>query len=439
MISVGFRFKNLPITQKSIVINAIIMFFWWITFNPGFFSGDSFRILDIVKSGQLSSELTIFWAVLVKIITINGNHPEFATLVFSQIFGVSISIFSNTLFKGKIALWSSAVLCLTPLVGAMGITLWHDIPMTSGFLLTVVGFHRIVKQERHAFTLLLIGLTLSAFRYNGIPTLLLTCLIFFILNRKKSVAVVFVIICIFSLMSSTLNSYFDPKISTFSDGMVNWMRYDISCYAASTSDKTFYTKEFSGRTTREYWASSQACTWFNDSQAFRDRSEFDTSKIPRAWLALTLENPIFVLTTHLKRHAYLNPIPLYGKPKIPFIHTTIEYSGRGIQFLNPKLSESLRTYPRIWNYFNFVFGYSGFWLLLICLFAWKRKSSIYFGIGILGLVLNSGLFVFAIISDARFSLFVLVAAQLIAIGEILKYTSERKLLISNKSLTRNIR
>jgi 4-amino-4-deoxy-L-arabinose transferase-like glycosyltransferase len=133
MISVGFRFKNLPITQKSIVINAIIMFFWWITFNPGFFSGDSFGILEIVKSGQLSSELTIFWAVLVKIITINGNHPEFATLVFSQIFGVSISIFSNTLFKGKIALWSSAVLCLTPLVGAMGITLWHDIPMTSGF------------------------------------------------------------------------------------------------------------------------------------------------------------------------------------------------------------------------------------------------------------------------------------------------------------------
>ena len=437
MISIGFRFKNLPIAQKSILLNAIIMFVWWIAFNPGFFSGDSFGVLEIVKSGQISSELTIFWAFLVEIISLNGTHPEFATLVFSQIFGFSISIFSNTIFGGKIAFWSSAVLCLTPIVGAMGITLWHDIPMTSGFLLAVVGFYRMMKEEQHAYAPLLIGLALSAFRYNGIPTLLLVCLFFFMLNRKKSIAIVFVIISSFSLISSTLNSHFDPKISTFSDGMVNWMRYDLSCYAASASDETFFEREFSGTTTREYWASSQACTWFNDSEAFRNRSEFDSSKIPGAWLALTLDKPMFVFSTHLKRHAYLNPIPLYGKPKIPFIHTTIEYSGKGIQFLNPKLSETLRIYPRIWNYFNFVFGYSGFWLLVICLFAWKRKSSIYLGIAVLGLVLNSGLFVFAIISDARFSLFVLVAAQLIIIGEVLTYISHRKLLISNKSAKTN--
>jgi hypothetical protein len=128
----------------------------------------------------------------------------------------------------------------------------------------------------------------------------------------------------------------------------------------------------------------------------------------------------------MKRHEYLTPLPFYGPPIMPFIHTTIEYPGQDIYFLNPDLSEKLRIYPRIWNFFNFIFGYSGMWLLIIFLFAWRKRSLIYFGIGILGLVLNSGLFVFAIISDARFSLFVLIAAQLISLGEFVLYLGSIK-------------
>ena len=139
-----------------------------------------------------------------------------------------------------------------------------------------------------------------------------------------------------------------------------------------------------------------------------------------------MKDPFFVLTTHMKRHAYLNPVPLYGLPSMPFIHTTIEYSGKNIAFRIPGISEKLRQYPRIWNYFNFIFGYSGFWLLLILVLAWQKKNSLYLGIGILGIVLNMGLFIFAIISDARFSLFVLIASQLIVVLEFLDYIRKRK-------------
>ena len=147
-------FNRLSNTKKSVVINASIMFIWWLAFNPGFYSGDSFGVIGMARSGNISSESTAIWAILVKFLTINGSHPEIATLFFAQLLAFSVSVFAHALFNGKAADWSSAALCMTPLVGAMGITLWHDIPMTSGFLLVVAGVLRYVKKEPHALTLL---------------------------------------------------------------------------------------------------------------------------------------------------------------------------------------------------------------------------------------------------------------------------------------------
>jgi hypothetical protein len=424
---INSKFNSLTNLQKSVVINAIIMFLWWLAFNPGFYSADSFGIIDTARSGKISSESTAIWAIVVKIISINGSHPEISTLFFSQLLGFSLSLFAHSILKGKIALWASAVLCTTPLVGAMGITLWHDIPMTSGFLLFVASILRYKKREPYALSLLTLGVVLSSFRYNGIPTLLLTTILLaFFFKPKRLVVLALVSTITIGGLTAALDSKFSPPTSTHSDGFINWMRYDLSCYAASSTDNQFFQEEFEGKSDREFWKSSQACTWFNDSEAFFKRPTNLTEYIPTAWLALTLKDPLFVLTTHMKRHEYLNPLPFYGPPIMPFIHTTIEYPGQDISFLNANLSEKLRVYPRIWNFFNFIFGYSGFWLLLLFFLAWRKKHLIYFGVGVLGLVLNGGLFVFAIIPDARFSLFVLMAAQLILLGEFLRFLGDRR-------------
>lgn len=438
---IASKFSSITNLQKSVVINAIIMFLWWLAFNPGFYSADSFGIIDTARSGKISSESTAIWAIVVKLISINGSHPEIPTLFFSQLLGFSLTLFAHSLLKGKLALWASAVLCMTPLVGAMGITLWHDIPMTSGFLLFVASILRYVKKEPYALSLLTLGVVLSSFRYNGIPTLLLTSILLaFFFKPKRLVVLALVSTITIGGLTAALDSKFSPPTSTHSDGFINWMRYDLSCYAASFTDNEFFQKEFEGKSDREFWKSSQACTWFNDSEAFFKRPANLTEYIPTAWLALTLKDPLFVLTTHMKRHEYLNPLPFYGLPVMPFIHTTIEYPGQDISFLNANLSEKLRVYPRIWNFFNFIFGYSGFWLLLLFLLAWRKKHLIYFGVGVLGLVLNGGLFVFAIIPDARFSLFVLMAAQLILLGEFLCFLGDRRRFQGLQRLTqRNVR
>jgi hypothetical protein len=423
---IASRLNRFSDIQKSLLINAFIAFLWWLAFNPGFYSGDSFGVIEMARSGNISSESTAVWAIAVKLLTVNGSHPELATLFFSQLLAFSLSLFAHSLFKGKSATWGSAALCMTPLVGAMGITLWHDIPMTSGFLLVVTGYLKYVRKEPYGLTLLIFGLAFSCFRYNGIPTILMSIILLTIIFGPKKLFILALVSTIsIGGFTSALDARFSPPTSTHSDGLINWMRYDLSCYASTYSDDEFFLREFKGKTTLEFWKSSQACAWFNDSEAFFKRPANLVEYIPSAWLALTLKEPLFVLTTHMKRHEYLNPLPFYGPPSMPFIHTTIESPGEDIYFLNADLSEMLRIYPRIWNYFNFVFGFSGFWLMIIFIFAWRKRNPIYFGMGVLGLVLNGGLFVFAIISDARFSLFVLISSQLIVLIEFLKYVQRK--------------
>ena len=408
------RFKELSTIWKMIFINSLIMLIWWFAFNPGFYSTDSFGIIEMARSEALTSESTAIWAIFVKFLSINGTHPEITTLFFSQLLGFSVAVFARTLFTNKLVIWNAAILCTTPLIGAMGITLWHDIPMTSGFLLAVAGYARMKQEEKYSKILLLVGITLASFRYNGVPTLLITFFALLIITKgqKKQMAVALAMTATVLAASTLLNLKFSGPNPVQSVGYIDWMKYDLSCYAAKSNDEDFFKRVFENRSSSQDWSSKSACTWFNDSRAYRQESSFIKQRTAPAWFELLKKEPSLVFQMHLQRHLYLNPIPVFGLPKVPFIHTTIEIPGKGIRFWHPSISEELRIYPRIWNYFNFLFGFAGFWLLVIFICAWWRKNSIYWFIGLLGLSLNSSLFIFAAIADARFSLFVLIAGQL---------------------------
>jgi hypothetical protein len=409
------------------------MFVWWLVFNPGFFSADSFTALELARSGDLPSGSTAIWALTVKALTFGGSQPQIATLFFSQLFALSISVFSHQLLPKNVSLFSSALLCATPLVGAMGITLWHDIPMTTGFLFVISGVFQICKNKPFPNLLLILGLILVGFRFNGLPTVLLSILILIVFFKCRAALgklLLYSLVILFSM--SLLDSNLASNASTQQDGLINWMRYDLSCYAASVSDSTFE-QLFSAKTNRDYWKSSQACTWFNNSTAFSQKSPYVTNQIPSAWLSLAVEDPFFVITTHLKRHSYLFPLPVYGLPNPPFLHTTIEKPNMNVEFWNAEVANLARNYPRIWNFFNFVFAYSGLWLLLILILAWTKRSSFYLLVALFGLVLNAGIFIFAIIPDARFSLFPLVSSQLIVVAEIYGYMLKKSKLSKNSS------
>ena len=87
-----------------------------------------------------------------------------------------------------------------------------------------------------------------------------------------------------------------------------------------------------GISNTEGWSSPEACAFISKSKLTLDEKMRALNLLPGVWFQLILEDPKFVLETHLKRHAYLLPIPLYGIPEEPFIHSTIEFKDRGIQW-----------------------------------------------------------------------------------------------------------
>ena len=152
------RFLSDSSFSKTIKINSLLSLLWWLAFFPGFYSGDSFAVLEMAKTGDLTSQWTYTWAVFTKLLTFHGQYPELATLFYSQAFAFSVSALSFTLNKSKHAASSAIVLCTTPVIGGMGITLWHDIPMTTGFMLTVIGAARLIQYKKSGFVYLTLGI-----------------------------------------------------------------------------------------------------------------------------------------------------------------------------------------------------------------------------------------------------------------------------------------
>ena len=408
--------------RKSIAINCLIMFLWWIAFNPGFFSADSFAVLNMARNQQLNSLWTAPWAIFIEKITLSGSHPEFGTLLISLIFATSVAIFSNSVAKNRSAVLISAILTFTPTVGAMGITLWHDIPMTAGFLLILSA----VKNSRYSykiyFLLLFFGLILSSFRHNGLPAILIWLVLMLIFGNYRKFLVASILLTIILITaSSLLNQVYAAENSTGRSAYIGWMRNDISCYLSKGNDAGFLEKFYGEKVKASDWTSSSACTWFNDATNASDYSSDLEGEVPSSWFELLKEDPKFILTTHAKRHAYLLPLPIYGSPRVPFIHTTIEFPDQGVQFANPNISEKLRNYPRIWNFFNYIFGYAGIWLAITFILANRRRNRFYFEVGLLGLVQSIGFFVVADIPDGRYMLLTLVTGQFIFLFEVFPF------------------
>ena len=210
---------------------------------------------------------------------------------------------------------------------------------------------------------------------------------------------------------SPINSYFAQE----------WMRNDISCFAESVSGNGFVEENIPGIGTTDTWSSSAACSFLNDAKVSGEEKVAAQEYIPSAWLALLNLDPTFVLETHAKRNAYLVPLPIFGVPKVPFLHSTIEFKEQGISWAFPSIAESARIPMRLWNAARGITGWAGLWgLVLIGLVIFARGKDLLPAI-VMSLAMSGILFVVAPIPDGRYALFVLIAGQLALIGKILEW------------------
>lgn len=411
--------------RSSLATSISIALAFWLIFLPGFFSTDSIGMLNMVKGDELNSAHTAPYAIYVKTLSFSGSLPGFVTLVNALLFVVATITFIWELnYQPKTRFISSLVISMTPLIWAMGITLWHDIPFTAGLLMFIVSISRR-NMGKSWLIYSLIGGVLLSFRPNWIPLVLaFTVLALFVKTLRSreiflSIVTTFMVASISFFGSSILIK--EPAIQVhFAQ---EWIRNDLSCFAAKNEER--FSKELTPLIgTVDEWKSIKSCTFLNDAKLSKETLSESYRKAIPTWIELLVMDPLFILRTHLERNAYLVPIPFFGIPEPPFLHTTIEVESPDLQWANPELAEQVRSVARVWNLFRGLFAFAGLWVLLAFFIAVRRKGDLEIAAVTVSISLLLTLFVFAPIPDGRYALPALVIGQSMTLLYLLGHGKE---------------
>lgn len=419
------KFKD-PSFQTSLIRNSLIQVISWIVFFPGFFSGDSFVAVQMARSGELTNSFTASWALYVRLFSLHGQAIGLLTLINGLLLVFAVTRFSYAILSPKIAAISSILLTLTPLVTGMGITLWHDILMTAGLLL-VVSFMTKIHQgnsisRAEIYLELLLGAVLVSFRPNGLPTLLVFSFLFLLFSHVKSSVKALVTALATTSVVTLIGSSVILGLSPINDYYAQeWMRNDISCFANTPEGTGFVESNIPNIGITQEWKSADACTFLNTAKVTVEQKVAAQQYIPSAWIGLLKTDPVFVIKTHLRRNAYLIPIPIYGIPKEPFLHSTIEFKDSGIEWAFPKVAEIARAPMRIWNALRGITGWAGLWAVITFGILIRSKSRELLVPLLMSASLLGVLFIFAPIPDGRYALFVLIVGQLAFVGEFVEW------------------
>ena len=419
------KFKD-PSFQASLIRNSIIQFTWWVIFFPGFFSGDSFVAVQMAKSGELTNSYTASWALYVRLFSFHGHAIGLLTLINGLLLVFAVTRFSYAILPPKIAATSSFLLTLTPVVAGMGITLWHDILMTAGLLLVVsfmIKIHQGNPISRTEVLLeLLLGALLVSFRPNGLPTLLVFSVIFLLLSHTKTSVKALVAALATTSVVTLVGSSVILGLTPINDYYAQeWMRNDISCFANTPAGAEFVESNIPNIGNTQEWRSADACVFLNTAKVTGDQKVAAQRYIPSAWVELLKKDPAFVIKTHLERNAYLNPIPFYGIPTEPFLHSTIEFRDNGIEWAFPQVAEAARALMRIWNALRGITGWAGLWAVITFGILMRSKSRELLVPLLMSISLLGVLFIFAPIPDGRYALYALIVGQLAFIGKFAEW------------------
>ena len=410
----------------SLLRNSSVQFIWWVIFFPGFYSGDSFLAVEMAKTGELENSGTASWALYVRICSLFGQSFPLLTLLSGLILVYGVTRISYAIFSERAAAISSFALTLTPLVSGMGITLWHDIPFTSGLLLVVAFFVTWIKHPEktkiNLFLLLIPGALLSSFKPNGLPTLIIFGIIMLLFKKNRAslkyIAGVILLSCAFTFIGSNIIIGKSPINNYYAQ---EWMRGDISCYADTPAGSGFVERQVPGIGSTESWRSSAACVFLNNAAITTKEKTAAEKYVPSAWIKLLKTDPVFILKTHLDRNAYLVPIPISGIPTEPFLHSIIEFKDQGIEWAFPAIAEKARILMRVWNATRGLTGWAGLWALVLIVLAVWRKQKALIPVIAMSIALIGILFVVAPIPDGRYALFVLIAGQLALMGNFIEW------------------
>ena len=401
---------------------------------PGLFGEDSLMNLAEARNGPVSVWFTAWWIYFIRFVTLGTRAIPLLTLFGVLTLTFAIRHWAASFFpQGSARALSICLVCASPLVGAFGIQVRHDVEMTAGLLLcaAVVGRVGDPSWPRVADVLLLVfAVVLIATRHNGLAVVLgaaIGCLLVpgtGLVRQGLTFLIVGGAVLVGTVAATRIAGQSQIVDSL---GAVEWAVTDISCLLSKdhvqvSADNWAYLTTVASRSD---WPQPNACR-FMDKELFAAASwqhsvvHDNPGALLRVWLALALENPLRMLRAHMERVRLFLPPFVTGVPRtdnLPFIHSTILPNDFDLEWKFPRAAGTVRLLARAWNAMAVVMANAGLWLIVLIASAKALgeqgralRPTIF-----LAVALELGILVAAPMSEARYGLFILITGQVAAL------------------------
>lgn len=413
---------------------------WWLTFYPGFFGDDSFINLGEARSGSISVWFTVWWVYVVDALSLGTRAVPLLTLLSVLSLEYACYAWIATVFPpGRARTLTVLIVALTPLVGATGIQVRHDVTMTAGLLLAAVVLTRTWSTRRFSavdLALLALAAPLVATRHNGMPTILATAVACAWLRRWRQTGALIAVAAAAGVITLAATRAAGHSGSVHPMQTVEWLMADISCALGKGLEPTPAEWATLSRIADPAdWPQPRACHVMNPlhrAATFKAMAiEPNYGELVKVWLALVRRDPMRMITAHATRVRLFLPPLASGLPGTfveSFLHSTIIPNDFGLQWAWPSIADRARIVVRLWNAAGLLLANSALWLIVLLLAAWRRRDprlpltpTI-----IIAVMLNLGLLAAAPISEGRYGLFMLICGQTTALFLGLERWSNRR-------------
>ena len=428
---------------------------WWITFYPGFFGDDSLISLTEAQSGAISVWFTAWWVYLVDALSLGTRAIPLLTLAGVLTLEYAAFLWVAAVFpKGPARAVTVLVMSCTPLIGAMGIQVTHDVAATAGLLLcAAVATLAWTSGDRLTpldYATLVLAMPLIATRHNGMPTVAATAAVLLLVSgarRWRPSAALIAVAAGTAVISYGATRAAGHAESVHPAQTVEWLIGDISCLLAkegveATVEEWSTLARIAGRSD---WPQERACRVMNPILL---APSFDATAVGAnyrdligVWLSLGARYPARMAGAHASRVRLFLPPFVTGISdglRVGFLHSTILPNDFGLRWQFPALATRARNAVRAWNALGFILANAAVWLIVLVITAWRLpdyRNRLTPTI-VMAVMLILGLLVAAPISEGRYGLFILICGQATAVFHLVTWRS-RDLANSNHQITRS--
>lgn len=293
--------------------------FWYLALFPGRLGFDYSEAIRIMQRGESTDWWTASYWWFLQITSFNGNSIYLSSLLSLAVFGYSIYTLSESIPLAKrYTRRSSLILFATPIYGAFGLTVSHDVFQVSGIILFTAYQVRVysasLKSTRFEVSLLLLAACLVLTTQYGIFLIAMNSLL---LLFQKRIRVAFGLL-IFSVTYLVVTSIGVTSVPTY--GAVLPILGDIKCVAQHpeaeiSADEWGQLVAFAPR---DEWLVPATCSIVDEQ--FKVMPSLELAKVKvnveliKLYASIAHKNSAIVAMAHFQRASVALPPPFFSGP-----------------------------------------------------------------------------------------------------------------------------